>query len=129
MSSHRAYINCMRCYELEGQISQEEDRLVKLRLKDSQHQARNEAMKVFEEQNPNPTDKYHKKMRPLANERGTHTYTLLKEDSLDACLACDYSKPSMAVLLKENDRNIQRALAAPESQEQAHNYRTNANQD
>jgi len=114
MSYHRAYINCMRCYELEGQISQEEDKLVKLRLKDSQHQARNEAMKSME---PKETG--------YSSTNGRTFY----ENSLGTCISCDYSKPSMAQFLKSNDKKIASSLESPEPTEKAHNYRANVKSD
>jgi len=112
MSSHRAYINCMRCYELSSEISQYQgnDPLVQLRLKDSRHQARNEAMEIVEQN----------------HDGDLRLYTTEVKASLDACILCDFSKPAMAIYLKKESSYLKKCFENQASQEQAHNYRTNA---
>ncbi len=100
----------MRCYELETHISQEKDGLVQLRLKDSQHQARNEAMKVLEES--------------VSGNLFIHACVIKK--SLEACTLCDFSGPSMAGYLKKENYELRTVFENQESTEKAHNYRTNA---
>lgn len=127
MSLSRAYICCMRCYEL-GQIKtstdSNEDRLYQLRVKDSQHQNRKEALEELERIN---SDNGFFKDNGWDNKKDASFESEIKKEGLKACLNCDSDRPSLAQYLKANTKTMNNIfLAAPEPQEQAHNYRTNA---
>ncbi|MDP3699125.1 MAG: hypothetical protein Q8R47_06075 [Nanoarchaeota archaeon] len=91
MSSHRAYVNCLHCYELADSIKKSKDQLYQLRAKEPQHQARNEAMKALEKGN----DLYGK-------------YGL--QYALNECVGCDFSKPALAEYLKKHDPELGKYL-------------------
>ena len=122
MSIARAYVDCLRCYELLGQIKTStgpEDRLYQLQVKDSQHRARKGALEEIE---------------AVANPYYAECCVLdsageIKTKGTKACLNCDFSRPSLAQHLKSDSRTMKGLLEIPESTEQAHNYRTSAKQE
>lgn len=87
MSSQRAYINCLKCYDL---ASEKKEIVVQLRTKDKHHY-RDEAMKALEEGNN------------ILGQSGL-------EYALNECVSCDFSKPKLAQYLKENDSILKKAF-------------------
>ncbi|MEK6939433.1 MAG: hypothetical protein AABX31_01780 [Nanoarchaeota archaeon] len=85
-----------------------------LRLKQDKHYARNEARSSLEDDSFND----------WSGRNSSGWYKALR-----ACVTCDSSKPAMAALLKENDAEVQKALATPAPQEKVHNYRANAREE
>ncbi len=90
MSFQRACVNCERCYGLANYIIDEpknkgsEDSKNNLLNSDLLYSARNEAMKALENIGGNE----------LFADEATH--------GLDACVACDFSKPAIKLYIHEN---------------------------
>lgn len=89
MSFQRAYVNCERCYGLAKYIlsdsndSKGEDSKNNLLNSDPLYTARNEAMKALEQE------------KALMLERGYVEGSVKPSRCLDACVACDFSKPAI----------------------------------
>ena len=140
MSLARAYVECMRCYELSqtqtnpSDSPSPKDKLYQLRVKKSQHQTRIRALEELESIDKSDHNGY--RLQEDSNhyvDNNINRYldgsSKIKKDGLSACLNCDNSRPSLAQFLRSGSATISSLLAVPETVEKPHNYRTNAKQE
>jgi hypothetical protein len=93
MSYQRAVVNCRLCHKLAGEIGE---------FKEVVSNARNEAMRALEDEARNP-------INPDKDK-----YKLDREDSLKsligkaltACMYCDYKKPQISEIFKDNEEAV-----------------------
>ncbi len=106
MSFQRAYVNCMRCHTLaENEGGVEECIEFNRYGNDSLYTARNEAMKALEEMIRNIHDVKENLPKYDSPDDLIHRRSILMRTAfscLDACVACDYSKPAIANYIKKN---------------------------
>ncbi|MBR9682927.1 hypothetical protein GOV03_00095 [Candidatus Woesearchaeota archaeon] len=87
MSYQRAYVNCMRCYELADRIATTLGKEKDVSENDQLYIARNEAMKALEQILASQVARH----LPDGEDRS--------KEALKVCVNCDFSTPSIANVL------------------------------
>ncbi len=123
MNQISVYLDCMRCYELQGQIDHEENPFFTLQAGNEQHRLREQVIN-----NIRPHDTIERMMCDYSQFPDDPNSNKKREQIklLSACINCDKSKPLIAIVTKKMEGFSGLLELSAESKEKVHNYRGNA---